>query len=58
MSNFPFSRIVMRDPSASIVYEDEQTKGFLDVLQCSTAHVLVLPKQHVETIRRQFSIPR
>jgi histidine triad (HIT) family protein len=35
---------------ASVVFEDDATLAFMDLRQPNGGHVLVIPKQHVETI--------
>jgi histidine triad (HIT) family protein len=50
MSTCVFCRIIERELPASVVYEDDATLAFLDLRQPSAAHVLVVPKVHVETI--------
>jgi hypothetical protein len=45
------SQITLRDPagSAFIVYENSHTVVFLDMHPNNAGHVLVVPKQHVES---------
>ena|SRR5579859_3647351 len=50
MNDCVFCRIIRRELPASVVYEDDETLAFLDLRQPSAAHVLVVPKFHVETI--------
>ena len=45
-----FCGIVAGSVEASIVYEDDATLAFMDLRQPNGGHVLVIPKQHVETI--------
>jgi histidine triad (HIT) family protein len=50
MNDCVFCRIVGGNMPASVVYEDDETLAFLDLRQPSAAHVLVVPKLHIETI--------
>ena len=45
-----FSRIIRREIPAAIVYEDDLVIAFMDAGQCNPGHVLVAPKQQVETL--------
>ena len=45
-----FCDIVDGKIPASVVYEDDQTLAFMDLHQASPGHVLIIPKDHVETI--------
>ena len=50
MSNCVFCDIVAGNVRASVVYEDEGAIAFMDLRQPTEGHVLVVPKQHVETL--------
>ena len=50
MSDCVFCGIVAGSVEASIVHEDEVTIAFMDLSQPNGAHVLVIPRQHIETI--------
>lgn len=50
MSNCVFCDIAAGKVSASVVYEDEGAIAFMDLRQPTEGHVLVTPKQHVETL--------
>jgi histidine triad (HIT) family protein len=50
VTNCIFCRIIAGAAPASIVYADDATLAFLDLRQPSAAHVLVVPKRHVELI--------
>ncbi|MDN4473714.1 HIT family protein [Demequina zhanjiangensis] len=41
-----FCQIVSRDLPSSIVYEDEDVLGFMDIQPATTGHVLIIPKRH------------
>lgn len=45
-----FCDIVRRDIEAAIVHEDDAVIGFLDHRPLFVGHVLLIPKQHVETL--------
>ena|SRR3989344_4653977 len=45
-----FCRIIKKEISAEIVYEDENVLSFLDVNPRAPGHTLVLLKAHIETI--------
>jgi histidine triad (HIT) family protein len=46
-----FCSIVSGDVSASIVFEDEVSRAFLDHRPLFPGHCLLAPKQHYETLR-------
>jgi histidine triad (HIT) family protein len=43
-------RIVAREAPASVVLEDQSTMAFVDIRQPNEGHILVVPRQHIETI--------
>ena len=45
-----FCRIINRQQPAHIVYEDEKIISFLDIEPANEGHVLVVPKEHVDSI--------
>ncbi len=45
-----FCRIVRGESPAALVYEDEATLAFLDILPAAPGHVLVIPRAHVAEI--------
>ena len=45
-----FCGIVQGKIPASVVYEDRLNLAFMDLHQVSPGHVLIIPKNHVETI--------
>jgi histidine triad (HIT) family protein len=45
-----FCKIVEGTVPASVVYEDDQTMAFMDLHQATPGHVLIIPKEHFETI--------
>jgi histidine triad (HIT) family protein len=49
-----FCKIVQKQASASLVYEDDSIMAFLDIRPLSLGHTLVIPKTHYVDI---FDIP-
>jgi histidine triad (HIT) family protein len=45
-----FCKIVSRESSSNVVYEDAKYIAFLDIYPFSRGHTLVCPKEHGETI--------
>ena len=45
-----FCEIINRQSPAYIVYENDQLMSFLDIDPINEGHVLIVPKQHVDTI--------
>lgn len=45
-----FCEIIKRKSPAHIVYENNQLISFLDIYPINEGHVLIVPKQHVDTI--------
>lgn len=45
-----FCEIINRQSPAHIVYEDSQIISFLDIAPIHEGHVLIVPKQHVDSI--------
>lgn len=45
-----FCKIITRDIPASIVYEDDRVLAFNDINPQASTHVLVVPKQHIESL--------
>jgi histidine triad (HIT) family protein len=50
VSQCVFCDIVGGTSEASRVYEDDTTLAFMNIKQLSDGHVLVIPKQHIETV--------
>ena len=50
MSDCLFCRLVKNEIPSYTVYEDEQTRAFLDIMPCVPGHVMVVLKKHGETI--------
>lgn len=45
-----FCRIVRREIPAKVIHEDEHTLAFRDIDPKAPTHVLVIPKQHIDTL--------
>tara|TARA_B100001115_G_scaffold182332_1_gene178328 strand:+ start:7153 stop:7500 length:348 start_codon:yes stop_codon:yes gene_type:complete len=45
-----FSKIIRREIPADIVYEDEQALAFRDVSPQAPTHILVIPKEPLESV--------
>ncbi len=52
MNRCVFCQIIERKSSAHIVYETESLISFLDIEPINEGHVLIVPKQHVDTIEK------
>lgn len=50
MADCIFCEIVARKAVASVVFEDELSLAFMDINPINKGHVLLIPKQHFETI--------
>ena len=50
MDGCAFCGIAAGAVEASVVYEDDATLAFMDLRQPNGGHVLVIPRQHVETL--------
>jgi histidine triad (HIT) family protein len=49
-SSCVFCRMIDRQVPASLAYEDADTVAVLDLRQQRVGHVLVIPRQHIETV--------
>ena len=47
-----FCKIINKQLTAHIVYEDEQLISFLDIDPIHEGHVLIVPKKHVDSIEK------
>jgi len=45
-----FCKIIAKEIPANIVYEDDLVLAFHDIHPAAPIHVLVIPKEHVETV--------
>ncbi|MBT3269006.1 histidine triad nucleotide-binding protein [Candidatus Poribacteria bacterium] len=50
MADTIFSRIMAREISADIVFEDDDALAFRDIDAKAPTHVLVIPKRHIATV--------
>lgn len=50
MPNCLFCKIIQKEISAEIIYEDASALAFLDINPCTPGHTVVIPKNHAETI--------
>jgi histidine triad (HIT) family protein len=54
MSECAFCKIIRKEATTNIVYEDEQVAAFLSNRPVNIGHTLVVPKKHYENI---YQIP-
>lgn len=54
MDNCIFCKIINKEMPATIIYEDDEFMAVFDKFPATLGHILVLPKNHFETI---FKIP-
>ena len=47
-----FCKIINKQLAAHVVYEDSQVISFLDIDPIHEGHVLIVPKQHVDSIEK------
>ena len=45
-----FCKIAKGEEDADVVYEDEETVAFKDINPKAPTHLLIVPKQHIETL--------
>ena len=50
MADCLFCKIIAREIPGSIVYEDDRVLAFNDINPQAPTHVLVVPKQHIESL--------
>jgi histidine triad (HIT) family protein len=50
MESCLFCRLVANEIPSYTVYEDRETRAFLDILPCNYGHTIVILKKHGETI--------
>ena len=50
MQDCLFCKIINREISASIVYEDERALAFNDINPQAPTHVLIVPKRHIASL--------
>lgn len=49
MSNCLFCKIVNKEISSDIVYEDDEVLAFNDIDPKAPVHILIIPKKHIPT---------
>lgn len=52
MENCIFCKIIRREIPSTIVYEDEKVLAFNDIQPVAPIHVLIVPKQHIESVKK------
>ena len=50
MNNCLFCKIVAGDINPDVVYEDETVLAFRDINPQAPVHILIIPKQHIQTL--------
>ncbi|MDI6882957.1 MAG: HIT domain-containing protein [Patescibacteria group bacterium] len=50
-----FCKIIKRELPSKIVYESEKVLAFKDINPQAPLHILIIPKQHIESIKTQDS---
>lgn len=50
MPNCLFCKIVAREISAQVVYEDDRVLAFRDINPAAPVHILIIPKKHISTL--------
>jgi histidine triad (HIT) family protein len=55
MADCIFCKIINKEIPAYVVWEDDQFLAMLDIRPVNPGHLLIIPKQHIETI---FDIPQ
>ena len=51
MDSCIFCKIINREIPSKIVYEDEKVIAFNDINPVAPVHVLIVPKQHIESVK-------
>ena len=52
MENCIFCKIIKGEIPSTKVFEDEKLVAFLDINPKAKAHILIVPKEHIESIKR------
>lgn len=50
MSNCLFCKMIKGEIKPDVVYEDERILAFRDINPKAPVHILIIPKQHIETL--------
>lgn len=51
MEDCIFCKIINKQASADIVYEDKKIIAFYDINPSASVHILIVPKKHVKSIK-------
>ncbi|HSH36018.1 HIT domain-containing protein, partial [Schnuerera sp.] len=52
MSDCIFCKIINKEIPSEIIYEDDKVIAFKDVNPQSPIHILVIPKEHIESLNQ------
>ena len=55
MSDCIFCKIANKEMPSEIVYENDKVVAFRDIAPQAAVHLLIVPKQHIESIKSQGS---
>lgn len=50
MSHCVFCKIVHKEIPSTVVYEDDQVLAFNDIHPAAPVHILIIPKEHLESV--------
>jgi histidine triad (HIT) family protein len=50
MDNCIFCKIASKQIPAQVVFEDDEVLAFKDINPAAPVHLLVIPKQHIDTL--------
>ena len=50
MSHCVFCKIIHKEIPSNIVYEDDEVLAFTDIHPAAPTHVLIIPKEHIESV--------
>ena len=51
MDNCIFCKIASKEISSTVVYEDDKVLAFKDINPVAPIHILIIPKQHISSIK-------
>jgi len=51
MGDCIFCKIIRKEIPSSVVYEDDRVVAFNDIQPVAPVHVLIVPRQHIESVR-------
>jgi len=55
VENCIFCKIANKELPADVVFEDENILAFRDIYPKASTHILIIPKQHIESINSENS---